>query len=92
MRLSVRVVPRSSRTELSVTADLGLKLKINSPPVDGEANKTVCLFFADFFGVAKTTVTVVIGHKNTQKVIQIEGLDTDIAYQLLEKRLGVRFP
>ena len=92
MRLSVRVVPRSCRTELSSTSDLGLKLKITSPPVDGEANKAVCLFFADFFGVTKTAVSVVVGHKSTQKVLQIEGVDPDSAKKQLEKVLGVHLP
>ncbi|MGL5721696.1 MAG: DUF167 domain-containing protein [Brevinema sp.] len=90
MRLSIRVVPRSSRTELSATADLSLKLKITSPPVDGEANKAVCLFFADFFGVAKSAVSLVAGHKSTQKIVQIEGIDPTIAQQKLENALGVR--
>ncbi|MGL5255028.1 MAG: DUF167 domain-containing protein [Brevinema sp.] len=91
MKLSVRVAPRSSRTELLITPELELKLKITSPPVDGEANKAVCLFFADFFGIAKTRVSVVIGQKSTQKVLNIEGLDPLTAQKKLEKALGVVF-
>jgi uncharacterized protein len=50
---AVRVIPRSSRSEIIGEYSGALKVKLNSPPVDGEANKELIVFWQKLFTFQK---------------------------------------
>jgi len=72
--LTVRVVPRSSRSEFAGIHDDAVKLRITAPPVEGKANAECVRVIADLFGVKKKQVTIVSGHTAKTKRISISGV------------------
>lgn len=70
----VRVVPRSSRSEIVGEHDGVLKIRLASPPVDGAANAELIKLLAKKFGVAKGDVEIVNGETSKNKRIKIANL------------------
>jgi uncharacterized protein (TIGR00251 family) len=71
--ISLYVQPGASCSEWSGLMDESLKLRIAARPVDGEANKEVCLFIARFLDVAKSCVTITHGVSGRRKTIHVTG-------------------
>jgi hypothetical protein len=71
---NIKVVPRSSRSELTGVQEDALKLKITASPVEGKANEECVKFLADKLGVKKSRVAIIAGHKSKRKTIIISGL------------------
>ena len=76
--LSVRLLPRSSRSKIvGVTDDGILKVKLTASPVDGKANKELIKLLSKKLSVAKTRIEIVAGHTSQNKLIAITGVSTD---------------
>lgn len=72
LRLSVKVVPKSSRNEIvEVQADGTWRIKVAAAPEKGKANAELCEFLAKEFGVARSKVEVVTGHASPRKQVII---------------------
>lgn len=71
----VRVIPRSSRSEIVGEYGGALKVKLNSPPVDGVANAELIKLLAKEFDVSKARVEILSG--NTSKLKQVKISDAD---------------
>lgn len=74
-RLSVRLVPRASRDEISGFEGETLRVRVTAPPVEGRANQALVRLLAKRLGVARGAVRVVAGQTSRQKVLAIDGLD-----------------
>jgi len=70
----IRVIPRSSRSEIVGEHDGALKVKLASPPVDGAANAELIKLFAKKFGVSKSDIEIVSGETSKNKRIKIINL------------------
>jgi uncharacterized protein (TIGR00251 family) len=70
----VRVVPRSSRSEIVGEHNGALKVRIASPPVDGAANAELIKLLAKKFGIPKSDVEIVAGETSKSKRIKIANL------------------
>ena len=70
----VRVVPRSSRSEIVGEHDGTLKVRLASPPVDGAANAELVKLLAKTFGVSRSDVEIVAGETSKRKRIKIANL------------------
>jgi uncharacterized protein len=73
----VRVVPRSSRSEIAGVTGDALKLRITAPPVEGKANEECVRLLAEFLGVKKAKVQITAGHESRTKTIAVEGVKPD---------------
>jgi uncharacterized protein (TIGR00251 family) len=72
LRISVKVIPKSSRTEVvEIQADGTLRVKVAAAPEKGRANAALCEFLADEFGVARSKVEVVAGHTSARKIVVV---------------------
>ena len=71
---TVRVIPRSSRTEIVGEHDGVLKVKLASPPVDGAANAELVKLIAKKLGVPKSAVTIVSGETSKTKRLRVDGV------------------
>lgn len=71
---SVRVTPKSSKSEIVGEHDGALKIKIKSPPIDGAANAELIKVLAKFFDVPKSAVEILKGQTSKTKQIKIEGI------------------
>lgn len=71
----VRVIPRSSRSEIVGEYDGALKIKLASPPVDGAANAELVKLLAKEFDVSKSRVEILGGQTSKLKQIKISGVN-----------------
>ena len=72
--IDVRVIPRSSRSEIVGMHDGALKIRLCSPPVDGAANAELIKLLAKRCGVSRNDVTIVGGETARLKRIKIDNL------------------
>lgn len=83
IKFSVRVVPKSSRNNISALDENSFKLKITAPPVDGKANEACENFVSDILSVAKSKVKIVSGQKSKSKIIEVKGDPNELCKKLL---------
>ena len=76
-RLSLKVVPGSSRDEVVGWLADALKVKVKAPPEKGRANEAVVALLADRLGIDSSSVVVVSGHGSPAKVVAIDSMDDD---------------
>jgi uncharacterized protein len=70
--IRVRVVTRASRRGVEELPDGSLRVRLNSPPVGGRANKELIEAVAGHFGVSRSAVKLVGGLKSRDKLLEIE--------------------
>lgn len=74
LRLEIRLTPNASRDEvLGRTDDGRFRVKVQSPPVEGAANRRLVEFLSARLGVSKSRVRIVAGEKSREKTVEIEG-------------------
>jgi uncharacterized protein (TIGR00251 family) len=73
--LAIKVVPRASKPGIAVEPDGSLKVRLQSPPVDGAANAELIEALSDFFHVSRRAVTITGGAHSRTKRVRIEGVD-----------------
>ncbi len=69
--LLVRVVPRSSRTEIVEQSVGYLKIKLKAAPQKGQANAELIKFLAKHFDVPKSQIEIIHGLTSREKLIRI---------------------
>jgi uncharacterized protein (TIGR00251 family) len=73
LEIRVKVIPKSSKTELAgYLPDGTWKVKVAAPPEKGKANRALCEFLAEKLGVAKSRIRIVTGETSALKRIRIE--------------------
>ncbi|MGH2481439.1 MAG: DUF167 domain-containing protein [Ktedonobacteraceae bacterium] len=60
MRITVRVIPRSSKNEITREGEV-LRIRLTAPPVDGAANKALICLLAARLDLPKHAVHIVQG-------------------------------
>jgi len=82
---AVRVHPRAKKN--AITGELGdaLKVALTAPPIDGRANEACIEFFAKLMRIPRSSVTIVSGEANRNKVIRVSGLSAAEVRARLEK-------
>lgn len=84
--ITVRVVPRSSKTEIVGDHDGALKIKLKAPPVDGAANEELMRFLSKHFGVPKANVQIISGLTGRNKRIRLAGVASSQIADLARKK------
>lgn len=83
MRITVQVVPRSSKN--SITWEQGvLKVRLTAPPVDGAANDALIALLAERLGLPKRDIRIVHGVTSRRKTVELAGMTPEV----LEQRIG----
>jgi len=71
--IHISIIPRSSKNEiLGPLEDGSYKVRVTSPPVDGEANKKLIEVISEHFDIPKSCITILKGERGRTKVIEIE--------------------
>ena len=73
--LTVRVVPRASKTEVRGEHDGALRIRLQAPPVEGKANRALIRFLAGKLAVPGNRVRIMSGENSRIKRVEIAGLD-----------------
>ncbi|HZR47724.1 MAG TPA: DUF167 domain-containing protein [Candidatus Manganitrophaceae bacterium] len=75
MKLSVKVIPKSSRNGVVGWMGEVLKVCVTAPPERGKANEAVEALLAEALGLPRGQLRVAAGLSSPRKVIEIEGLE-----------------
>ena len=89
LAFKVRVQPKSARNEIVGLHDDALKVKLTAPPVDGAANKACVAFLAKTLGVSKSSLEIVSGHKDRNKVVSVRVPEGEGAKDWVRKLHGL---
>jgi uncharacterized protein (TIGR00251 family) len=81
--IDLHVQPRASKNEIVGVQGEELKVRLTSPPVEGEANRLCVEFFAKRLGIAKSAVELVAGEKSRHKRLLIRGGDAEAVRRTL---------
>lgn len=71
MDIRVKVIPKSSKTELTGYLPDGT-WKVAAAPERGKANRALCDFLAEKLGVAKSKIRIVSGETSHLKRIHVD--------------------
>jgi len=74
VRITVRLAPRASRTQVMGPHGEALKIAVTAPPVEGEANARLVKFLAKRLGVPKGAVRIVTGEQSRDKGVEVDGV------------------
>jgi uncharacterized protein (TIGR00251 family) len=82
--IKVKVLPRSSRTEIAGRENDVYRVKLTDPPVEGRANKALIAFLAEKLGVPKWDIEIVSGKTGRLKTVRINGMSERAVATALE--------
>lgn len=80
---SVHVQPRASKNGICGIQGDAIKLRLTSPPVEGEANRLCTEYLAKLLKVPKSAVTIIAGDKSRHKTIRVSGATAQAVRDLL---------
>jgi uncharacterized protein (TIGR00251 family) len=72
VHLNIKLQPNASRNEIIGKESEYIRIRIQSPPVDGKANKALINFLAKELGVKKTQITIISGQTSRLKRVQAQ--------------------
>lgn len=72
-RLSIKVIPKSGRSELKFEGN-SLKVWLKSAPADGKANEELVRTLADKLGILRSEIEILRGFSSKNKIVDILGL------------------
>ncbi len=88
LTFKVRVVPRSSRTEIVGEHDGALRVRLTAPPVEGAANLALARLLARAFDVSPASVEITSGKSSRTKTVSIAGFSVASLERLLKTMPG----
>ena len=87
MTFTVRVIPRSSTTEIVGEHDDALKIKLKSPPVDGAANEELIRFLSKLLAIPKASINIVSGETSRSKRIRVSNISLSQINEILQAKI-----
>lgn len=76
--LTIYLQPGAKKSVLAGMHNGNVKIKVNSPPVDGKANEALIQFLSDFLDIPKSSIELIAGQKSRIKKLKIVGITDDI--------------
>ena len=83
-RLSVKVVPKASRSRIVGWLGDALKIAVTAPPEGGRANSAVTELLASSLDLPTSSVQCVVGHASSRKLFEIVGLTEQQVHHRLD--------
>jgi uncharacterized protein (TIGR00251 family) len=80
--LTLHLQPGAKKTEFVGLHGEAMKVRLAAPPVDGKANRALCVFLADFCGVPKAAVTLISGETSRAKRVRVGGVSIEALERL----------
>ncbi len=70
-KYNIKVIPKSSQTEIIKSRDDFLKIKLKAVPEKGKANAELIKFLAKHFKTSKSNINIIKGKTGRNKIIEI---------------------
>jgi hypothetical protein len=74
MRINIIAIPGSKTHEIIKIDENSYRVKIDAPAIEGEANKRLIEILAEYFNIPKSSVKILKGFKNRNKIVSIDNL------------------
>ena len=71
--IQIHVQPKSSQAKIVLESGT-IRVWVNAPPVDDEANDAVVKLFSKALKVAKSKISIIRGESSREKTLRIEGI------------------
>jgi hypothetical protein len=71
MKILIRVEAQAKKNEVIVLGGRCLKVRTTKPAKEGRANADIIAILAKHFGVSKSEVEILSGHRSKEKMIEI---------------------
>ena len=84
--LSVRVIPRSKKTEFGGMRGDAFVVRVKAPPVEGAANAALVEFLASTLDVPRRAIQIRTGETSRLKRVAIAGVTADAVHAALTSR------
>jgi uncharacterized protein len=75
--VSLYVLPNAPKSEIIGEYNNSLKIKIQSPPVDGKANEEIVRFFSKKLEISKSKIALLKGDKSKLKKLLVKDISID---------------
>ncbi len=75
--LQIHAVPRAQRTALQGLHGDAIKIRLQAPPQEGQANKVLLQFLSKILGISQGQIRLLTGASHRKKRILISGLPAD---------------
>lgn len=82
------VRPRAARDELAGVREGAVVLRVNAPPVEGEANRKALALLSQILRVPRRDVQMLSGHGGRRKRILVMGLNTSEVNSRLQEAIS----
>lgn len=86
--LKIKVVPNSSRNQISGWLGDSLKIKLQAPPEDGKANKALIRLLSTTLKIGEKQISLEFGERSPEKLIRFEGIGQEELKILLEEKIN----
>ncbi|HJZ12617.1 MAG TPA: DUF167 domain-containing protein, partial [Acidobacteriota bacterium] len=81
--ISVKVIPRSSKTAIIPLSNNTYKIKLTSPPVEDAANRQLIRFLAEKLSIAPSAIEILSGAHSSTKRLKLNGVSETLQAQIL---------
>jgi len=82
--IRIKLLPRSSKSQVMGKEGEFYKVKVNSPPVDGEANKELIFLISKRLRIPKGSIEIISGKTSRMKVVRVTGIDEKSVTRLMQ--------
>lgn len=72
MKVTISVKTNSKIESVEKISELEYLVRVNTPPVEGKANKRIIELLSDYFDVPKSKISLVKGEKSKKKIFEIK--------------------
>ncbi|MHA1303653.1 MAG: DUF167 domain-containing protein [Candidatus Heimdallarchaeaceae archaeon] len=83
--IEIFVRPRSPRLKI-ILEDEAIIIHVTKPADKGKANREIISFFSKLLNISSSSVAIVSGLKNQNKVLQITSLDTKTVFEKIKEK------
>jgi uncharacterized protein (TIGR00251 family) len=82
VRITVRVVPRASKSAVDGVQNGALRVRLAAPPVDGAGNEALIRVIASALRVRPSAVRIASGLQSRTKTVDVDGVSTHDAMRI----------
>jgi len=72
MKINIVVIPNSKVSEVIKLGEDNYKIRVDAPAFEGKANERLIEILAEYFKVSKSSISIIKGFKNKNKIIGIK--------------------
>lgn len=87
VRIKLKVIPNAPRNEVVGWRAGALTIKLTAPALRGRANRQLCEYLAELFGLSTVDVSLLRGENSRQKVVHLSGITAAEAGERLKTHL-----